>query len=70
MLLYKKIRKETVMKEKENFKLVCQKYVTKIELEAVNSDITLKGKRMEEFELFLRKLEMQKIYSIVKKIEN
>jgi len=45
------------MKEKENFKLVCQKYATKIELEAVNSDITLKGKRMEEFELFLRKLE-------------
>lgn len=56
------------MKKKENFKLIHEKYATKIEFEVVNNDINLKEKRMEEFELFLKKLEMQKIYSIVKKI--
>lgn len=56
------------MKEKENFKLIYQKYATKIEFEAVNNDIALKEKRTEEFKSFLKKLEMQKIYSIVKKM--
>lgn len=56
------------MKEKENFKLIYQKYATKIEFEAVNNDIALKKKRIEEFESFFKKLEMQKIYSIVKKM--
>ena len=56
------------MKKKENFKLIHEKYATKIEFEAVNKDIKLKEKRMGEFESFLKKLEMQKIYSIVKKI--
>jgi hypothetical protein len=56
------------MKKKENFKLIHEKYATKIEFEAVNKDIKLKEKRMGEFESFLKKLEMQKIYSIVKKV--
>lgn len=56
------------MKEKENFKLIYQKYATKIEFKAVNNDIALKEKRTEEFKLFFKKLEMQKIYSIVKKM--
>lgn len=56
------------MKKNENFKLIHEKYATKIEFETVNNDINLKEKRMEEFELFLKKLEMQKIYSIVKKM--
>ena len=56
------------MKEKENFKLIYQKYATKIEFEAGNNDIALKKKRIEEFESFFKKLEMQKIYSIVKKM--
>ena len=56
------------MKKKENFKLIHEKYATKIEFEAVNKDLKLKEKRMGEFESFLKKLEMQKIYSIVKKI--
>lgn len=56
------------MKKKENFKLIHEKYATKIEFEAVNKDIKLKEKRMGEFESFLKKLEMQKIYYIVKKI--
>lgn len=56
------------MKKKENFKLIHEKYATKIEFEAVNKDIKLKEKRMGEFESFLKKLEMQKIYSIIKKI--
>ena len=34
------------MKKKENFKLIHEKYATKIEFEAVNNDIILKEKSM------------------------